>query len=323
MKRIVAAIVVLLAWTWIPPADTPASEKRSVVDDAGRKVEIPAVPGRIVVLNSSNLEILYAVGGKAVGRPESTGMPRELYGRVRHLPSIGETPSPNVEKIASLSPDLVIGVNMPFHHALLPALSRAGIPVLLLSINSYEDIIEKIRFFGTLTGNTGSAARIIADIEQKTDGIKRAASLQKKQKIAIIWGSPQSFTMALPASFPGNLIGMLGGINIAEGVKPAASMSHYAPLSLEYILSKDPDIIFLITHGYDGKVSEKFRKEMESHPAWNGLRAVREGRLYPLPFSLFGVNPAVRVTKAVEHIAALLYPDLSRNRPKQTGADRK
>ncbi|MBZ0157838.1 MAG: ABC transporter substrate-binding protein [Alphaproteobacteria bacterium] len=311
MRRIVAAFVLFLAWTGIPPADTHGSEKRSVVDDAGRKVEIPAVPRRIVVLNSSNLEILYAVGGKAVGRPESTGMPKELYGKVRDLPSIGETPSPNVEKIASLSPDLVVGVNMPFHHTLLPALSRAGIPALLLSINSYEDIIEKIRFFGNLTGNTGQAARIIADIEQKTDGIKRAAALQKRKKVAIIWGSPQSFTMALPSSFPGNLVGMLGGINIASGVKPVASMPHYAPLSLEYVLSKDPDMIFLITHGHDGKVSEKFRKEMESHPAWKGLRAIREGRLYPLPYSLFGVNPAVRVTKAVEHIAALLYPEIA------------
>lgn len=308
MKSIRVAALLILVFAGAVAAD----EKRSFVDDAERRVEIPVRPKRIVVLNSSNLEILYAVGGKAVGRPESTGMPKTLYEKVEALPSVGETPSPNVERIASLSPDLVIGINVGFHHAIIPALERAGIPIILLSINSYSDIIEKIGFYGSLTGNTAKASRIISAIEKRVEGIRKAASGHTQRKVAIIWGSPQSFTMALPSSFVGNLVEMLGGINIAAGVQPTAAMPQYAPLSMEYVLSKDPDLLLLITHGNDDKVAEKFRKELESHPAWKGLRAIRDGRLYTLPYPLFGVNPAVRVTDAIDYLAAALHPEMKK-----------
>ncbi|HCC68802.1 MAG TPA: ABC transporter substrate-binding protein, partial [Nitrospiraceae bacterium] len=44
--------------------------------------------------------------------------------------------------------------------------------------------------------------------------------------------------------------------------------------------------------------------------AWKGLRTVREEKVYQLPYHLFGVNPAVRVTDAIEHLVELLYPEI-------------
>jgi iron complex transport system substrate-binding protein len=114
--------------------------------------------------------------------------------------------------------------------------------------------------------------------------------------------------MALPNSFVGNIVEMLGGENIAKDIKPLNTMPQYAALSLEFVMSKDPDVILVITHGYDDKVKEKLKREIMSHPAWKEMRAVKEGRLYILPYELFGVNPAIRVADAVEHIAKIMYP---------------
>lgn len=114
--------------------------------------------------------------------------------------------------------------------------------------------------------------------------------------------------MALPNSFVGNIVEMLGGDNIAKDIKPLNTMPQYAALSLEFVMSKDPDVILVITHGYDDKVKEKLKREIMSHPAWKEMRAVKEGRLYILPYELFGVNPAIRVADAVEHIAKIMYP---------------
>jgi iron complex transport system substrate-binding protein len=118
--------------------------------------------------------------------------------------------------------------------------------------------------------------------------------------------------MALPSSFVGNIVEMLGADNIAKNVKPLKTMPRFAPLSLEYVMGKDPDVVLVITHGDDDRVEEKFKRELSRHPAWGGLRAVREGRLYILPFELFGVNPAIRVADAVEYIARLMYPEVFR-----------
>lgn len=307
--RLFITIVVFFIFAF---SNSFATEKMTVTDDAKRTVKIPKNPQRIVVLNSSNLELLYAVGGKAVGRPESTGMPKYLFQKVKHLPSVGETPNPNIEKIVSLSPDLVIGVNVAFHHAIIPPLEKANIPVLLLSINSYQDILEKLSFYGEITSNRKKAQEIISEIEKKVSAIKNKTSSHKPPRLVIIWGSTESFNMALQNSFVGNLIEMLGAINVASGVQPLQSMPQYAPLSLEYLLANNPDIVLFITHGNSEKVSKKFKKEIENNSAWRGVKAVREGRVYVLPYDLFGVNPAVRVTEALDYIVRLLYPNLRR-----------
>lgn len=289
------------------------AQKITIVDDAKRNVELPVKAKRIVVLNSSNLEMLYAVGGKAIGRPESTGMPESLLKKVKSLPSVGATPNPSIEKIVSLKPDLVIGVNVAFHHQIIPPLEKAGIPILLLSINSYDDILNKLRIYGTITGNKEKAEALVKKIEKNISEIKnkiRKASRNKSPKVVILWGSTQSFNMALPNSFVGNIIEILGADNIAKDMKPLNTMPQYAALSPEFVMSKDPDVMLVITHGYDDKVKEKFKREIMSHPAWKELRAVKEGRLYILPYELFGVNPAVRVADAVEHVANLLYPEV-------------
>jgi iron complex transport system substrate-binding protein len=303
--------IILMAAMIFIAASAQADEKITIVDDAKRSVEIPAKPKRIVVLNASNLEMLYAVGGKAIGRPESTGIPKPLFNKVKDLSSVGETPNPSVEKIVSLKPDLVIGVNVSFHHQIIPPLEKAGIPILLLSINNYDDILNKLRIYGTITGNKEKAVSVIKGIERRVAEIKnkiKRTSHKEPPKVVILWGSTQSFNMALPASFVGNVVEMLGGENIAKDVKPLNTMPQYAALSPEFVLSKDPDVMLVITHGYDDKVKEKLKREIINHPAWKELRAVKEGRLYILPYELFGVNPAVRVADAVEHVARLLYP---------------
>lgn len=286
-----------------------AGDRIILTDDAERKVDVPRSPKRIVVLNSSNLELLYAVGGRAVGRPESTGISEELFKKVKSLPSIGETPNPNVEKIVSLKPDLVIGVNVGFHHNIVPALEQAKIPVLLLSLNSYEDIAKKIELYGMLTGNEKRAKEVISKIHKRVEEIQKRSRGFERKKVVIIWGSTQSFNMALPTSFVGNLLDIAGGFNIAANAKPLSSMPQYAPLSLEYVIRQNPDVVLFITHGYDDKVMDKIRKDITSHPAWNGMRAVKENMVYRLPYALFGVNPAIRVADAIEHLANLLYPE--------------
>lgn len=313
-KLIIAAAISLIIMSLGIAAISFAGEKIIVTDDAKRRVEVPLKPQRIVVLNSSNMEMLYAVGGKAIGRPESTGMPEYLALKIKNLPSVGETPNPNIEKIVSLSPDLVIGVNVGFHHAIIPVMERAGIPVLLLSINSFQDIMDKLRFYGELTGNTEKAKKIIDDIQTRVNKAAKKAMAHKPPKVVIIWGSTQSFNMALPNSFVGNLVEIAGGVNIASGLKPLQTMPQYAAISMEYVLAKDPDMVFLITHGDDDKVSAKFKNEIQGHPAWKGLRAVKEGKVYTLPYGLFGVNPAVRVADAIEHLAKLMYNTTARTK---------
>lgn len=303
-------LIALVIWSFgwkqnaAPAAVVP---KKEVVDSAGRRVMVPVRPQRVVALNASNLDLYYAAGGTVIGRPTTVALSAELLGQIRDIPQIGETSAPNLEKIMALRPDLILGVDVPFHHMLLPALEKAGIPILLQTLPDYGKVLETIRFYGTLTGNQQKTGSSLAEIERKVGNAKQKTIGKPAPRVLVVWGSPESFNMAMPTSFVGNLVEMLGGINVAAGASPTADKNPYMPLSLEYVARADADVILLVTHGADDRVNEKFRKELASHPAWQGMKAVRAGRVHKLPYQLFAVNPGTQVGIALELLATYLY----------------
>lgn len=292
---------------------TTTVEKRVVVDDAKRSVEIPVRPQRIVALNSSNIEMIYALGGTVVGRSNTSGLPKEIMDKIGNIPVVGDTPSPNLEKIIATKPDLVLGVNMAFHQSLVPALEQAGIPILLLSLNNYQDILDKVKFFGELTNQGQKALDITKEIEERVAHVQAKVAGQPAPRILIVWGSPESFHMALSNTFVGGLGKMLGAQNIADSASSkdksvTNGMPGYVPVNLEYVVQANPDMIFLVTMASAEKVSSKFRQEFVEQPAWKSVKAVTNGQVFQLDYGLFAVNPTVRVPQSVEQLGKLLYP---------------
>lgn len=302
-------LLTVVYWGAAPAAKTVESAKHEFIDSTGRRVQIPVRPQRVVALNASNLDLYYAAGGQVIGRPTTVALSVDLLEKIKAIPQVGETSSPNLEKIVSLKPDLVLGVDAPFHHALVPVLEKAGIPILLQALPNYRSILQTIRQYGELTGEVAQAGRAIGEIDEKVSRGKAKTAGKKPARALVIWGSPESFNMAMPNSFAGSLLTLLAAENVAQAPGAPAGPMPYMPLSLEFIAKADPDVILLITHGADERVSEKFRKDLADHPAWQGMRAVKNDRVHKLPYQLFAVNPGTQVDVAVELLVGLLYPE--------------
>lgn len=287
--------------------DVPA-QKRTVTDQANRTVEIPARPQRVVLLNASHLDLYCAAGGAAqvVGKPTSSALPERVRAQTVDAREVGVIHSPNVEAILALRPDLVIGIDAPFHNALIPLLEKAQIPVLIRGLDTYEDVLETLQFYGELTGDAAAASQSAAAVEKAYERAtaRRDASRQAPQCL-IVWGAAGSSSMATSASFAGDLLRRAGGLNVADAAQNAAQ-NGFVPLSMEYIAQREPDVIFLISHSgaQGGKPPEA---QFAEDPVWRELKAVREGRVYALPSTLFAVNPGTRVGEALEFLAARLY----------------
>lgn len=319
MSRVTFGIIVLLLavsalFLFKQPLPQPVTsqtgERYVVTDSAGRQVEIPRRPQRVVVLNASNLELFHAVGGTIVGRPTTEALPPEVMAAVREVPAVGITPNPNMEQIMALKPDLILGVNMPFHHSLIPVLDKAGVPILLQSLDTYQDIIATLRFYGDLAGQTQQAENIISKLEADYAAIASRNKERPAPKVVIIWGTLESFHMATSRSFAGDLVKRLGAVNVANQGDDGGGQMGYVPLSMEYVARQNPDMIFLIMHSNDEKTSAKFRAELTNHPAWSGLKAVAANRVYQLPYRLFAVNPGTQVGEAFAVLSDFLYPEV-------------
>lgn len=288
-----------------------ALEKTAVMiatDNAGRKVEIPRQPQRVIVLNASNLDLYYAAGGEVVGKPTTKALRPEVSKAVAAIPAVGTTANPSIEQLIALEPDLILGVNAPPHHALIPVLEKAGIPILLQTLENYQQILDTLALYGLLTGKQSLAQAEIDRIEAQYQAVRARVTGKEAPRVLVVWGSTESFNMATANSFAGDLVKRLGGINVTDE-QITASQLRYVPLSMEFVARANPDVILLITHSTDEKVVGKLRSDLIKHPAWQGVKAVRNNRVEQLPYALFAINPGTQVGEALVILEKLLYPD--------------
>ena len=108
------SVVALTSWISLTHEDNTKIPMRTVTDATGTEVVIPQHPKRVVILNSANLDMYYAVGGTVVGKPTSSYISKEIREKTKDVPAVGTLHSPSVEAIIGLHPDLVIGINVPF-----------------------------------------------------------------------------------------------------------------------------------------------------------------------------------------------------------------
>lgn len=286
------------------------NETITVTDSTGREVVIPAHPKRVVLLNASHLDLYYYAGGgeTIVGKPTSEALSNEVKEGTKSVQEVGVIHNPSVETILNLQPDLVIGINVPFHQQLIPTLEKADIPVLIKSLDTYEDVLETLAFYGELTGRKDTAQAKIEEI--KTDYKEAVTKAEGKNppKSLMIWGTLDSFSMATSKSFAGNLVYRLGGNNIADSIDSVAKdNSGFIPLSMEYIATQNPEVIFIVTHGDPKAVKTGLDNTLGANPLWQDVSAVKNGRVYVLPYQLFAVNPGTRIAQALNILADDLY----------------
>lgn len=279
----------------------------TVVDNAGRTVTLPKKPERIVVLSTSFLDLLYAVDGKAIGRPSSktSSVPQAA----QDVPEVGYVYDINLEKVTSLQPDLVIAVQ-GMHDKLIPTLESSHIPVLVLKYKTLEDTIETIRMLAKIVGTQSKAEEVIEKMQSIVQGITAKLPSDRTTKVAILHATAKSVTVELDTTIAGSIAKTLHLVNIAAGTVPTNMDTDTVPYSLEKVVASDPDVLFVVTMGDTAEIKNQMKTTIESNPSWASLRAVQQKRVYFLPSDLFLLNPGLKMPDAVESMAKLIYPDI-------------
>lgn len=273
----------------------------TIRDFADRTIVFSKVPENIVALSNGDMDIVYALGGKLVGRPTSAGpLPVPEAAEVEQ---IGSTHQVDLEKITLVKPDVVLG-NVSLNAKDVPAIEGLGAQMVLTEANSVDDIKKQIALFGDMLQKQEQAKKLIADIDAKLNEAKAQAP-DPKPRVLLVYGTPGTNMAALPKSLGGNLLELAGGVNIAADFPGLQSFPQYAQLNVERIMQANPQYILIMTHGDPEAVRASFVKEMEKNAAWNDLDAVRNGRVDVLPSDLFGTNPGTRVTEAIDRLQGI------------------
>ncbi|MBN2980907.1 ABC transporter substrate-binding protein [Cohnella algarum] len=273
----------------------------SVRDFADRTVVFSEVPKNIVALSNGDMDIVYALGGTLVGRPTSSG-PLPVP-EAADVEQVGSTHEVDLEKITLARPDVVLG-SASMNAKDVPALEGIGTKVVLTEANSVDDIKKQIGLLGQLLRKEEKAKELIAGIDAKLAEVRSAAG-ESGPRVLLVYGAPGTNMAALPNSLGGSILELAGGTNIAADYPALQNFPQYAQLNVERIMLADPQYILIMTHGDPEAVRDGFVSEMEKNAAWNGIDAVRNGRVDVLPSDLFGTNPGTRVTEAIDLLRGL------------------
>ena len=147
------------------------------------------------------------------------------------------------------------------------------------------------------------AAALIQQFERKVDAVLASVAGKAAPKVMILFGFPVNYLIATGASFVGQMVELLGGVNVVAD----ASMA-YANVNMEALIIQAPDVILRLTHGVRDEVIEMFEKEFVENPIWQQFEAVNQGRVYDLDDSKFNVSATLQTPEALEELASIIYP---------------
>jgi iron complex transport system substrate-binding protein len=274
----------------------------TLTDGGGHAVHFASPPQRIATTASFAVDLLVALDHPPILRPDLPTA--DVPAAARDIPTwaVSHSVGPNLEQLVAANADLVI--TTPMFARYRPAIEdRLGVPVAILSIRELADIGPTARWLGRLLGAAETGNQLAQQLEQAVNTVRPPREPTAPQVFAI-FGTPQSSLAFLPDSYFGSLIEHLGGDLITAGAAPAAVSQQFTPLSLEYVIEHDPDVIFVVRHG----PPEQQFTELTGHPAWAALRAVRNGRVHVLSHRRYVTNPGPSAVAALRELRALLYP---------------
>jgi len=223
----------------VPPAALAVAV--TVQDDAQHSVSLPQPARRIVSLAPHATELLFAAGAGpyVVGVSDYSDYPPAAA----RLPAVGSSSALDIERIASLKPDLVVAWSSGNSASQLAKLRALGIPVFESEPRQLETIASSLQRLGQLAGvqdsGTAAAKAFNARLAQL------AASYQRRPPVRVFYQIWQQPLMTLNGShMVSSVIHLCGGENIF------GQLPQLAPtVSTEAVLSANPEVIFAADGG--------------------------------------------------------------------------
>lgn len=239
-----------------------------VVDDGGHRVSLPAPAKRIISLAPHVTELLFAAGAEnsVIAVADQSDFPPAALRR----PSIGDGARPDLERIASLKPDLIVAWQSGTNAQKIDRLRAMGIPVFLSEPHNFEQIATSLERLALLSGSRRGKTE--ADNFRQTLSTLRLRFSHREPVHVFyqIWSRP---LMTLnDQHLAGQVLQLCGAKNVFGHLPQLAPI-----VSTEAVLQADPEVI-IITDS-NGDAPARWRRHSR-------MRAVAQNKLITLDGTL-------------------------------------
>ncbi|MBX9603201.1 MAG: cobalamin-binding protein [Bryobacteraceae bacterium] len=173
--------------------------------------------------------------------------------------------------------------------------------VVALEPNSLADIRADIQRVADACGVAERGVALNASIERRMAAIAgRTKAAGRRPRVACIeWHEP----LMAAGNWVPELVEMLGAINLF-----GSAGKHSPWMSWSDLAAADPDVILSMPCGFDLAKTASEMYWLEQNPAWNRLRAVREGEVYIADGNQYLNRPGPRVVESLRILGEILFP---------------
>ncbi|WP_172373674.1 ABC transporter substrate-binding protein [Sporosarcina jiandibaonis] len=266
------------------------AEESVTVTDINGEVTLDQPAKRVVALEWTYVEDLLAVGIQPVGVADIqeyhnwVNIDAELSDDVT---DVGGRQEPNLEAIAALEPDLIIGVK--FRHENMLKELEAIAPTVIFnpypedeSVDHYQEMIDTFNEIAKAVNKTDEAKKVLADLDAKyeeaREKIENANLKTKDILLTNAYTGPQApeIRVLTPNSMASQIVEKIGLKNIH--VPDQYEMFGSSTFNVEG-LTKYEDANYLYTVQEEDNIYENQLKE---NAVWKNLNFVKEDRLFNL-----------------------------------------
>ncbi len=264
------------AGTEAGPAQAESSEPH-VVTHAMGETEVPADPQRVVVLDSSLLDAALALDVTPIGAVEGlagAGFPAYLGDRVADVELIGTATDPNLEQIATMAPDLIIGTKVR-QEAVYEQLS--GIAPTVFAESSGTNWTNQVRLTGEALNRAERAEELLGEFDERAAEVGEAIGADGRRAV-ILRFIPGQIRLYGPDTFSGSVLTAVGFDLTGPAYDPNYGMGE---ISLENLPTLDQDVVFATNpdEESDGKVASD---RANVGALWDQLPAVQAGEQFDI-----------------------------------------
>ncbi|MGH2586211.1 MAG: iron-siderophore ABC transporter substrate-binding protein [Dehalococcoidia bacterium] len=313
LTGIVAAAVLTACGGAGDGGDAPAAESTTrAVNHAMGSAEVPVRPQRVVTLWRPTMAAAIQLGFDPVGAVGEAGTP--MSGLAAFLPDgysvekigfVGAQGGFDVEKIAALKPDLIVGALTATgpERDRYPMLTQIA-PTVLFTWAGTTSWRQHVRDVAGALGVPEKADAIVADYNARVGAVRAAVgggAANVMVSLVRVQG-PGVMRLETPLSFPGQVFADIGFGRPEAQRAPENKDADYIQISLERTRDADGDLIFVMFNAGN----EEAWRQIQANPLWQGLGAQRAGKVFTAEYEWWGASNYYGAHRILEDVRKAL-----------------
>ncbi|MGX1499243.1 iron complex transport system substrate-binding protein [Labrenzia sp. MBR-25] len=284
------------------PGVLPGALSAAEITHVMGTTEVPDNPQRIVVLTNEGTEALLLLGKTPVGAVSSWyGDPwyPHLGDRMAGVEVVGTELAVNLERVAMLEPDLILG-SKKRQEEIYPQLSAIAPTVFVVNATDFK---ENMKLYARSVGMEAEGEALVSAYDADVARLHSALGENADDTVSVVRFVPGQLYVYRHDSFSGVVLDDIGFKRPEVQAQDGLSLA----VGKESIPNMEADRMFYLTYDTGNGEGTALESETLKDPLWANLNVVRSGKAHKVDDGVWATSQGILAARAMLQDIARIY----------------